>query len=140
MARWYDLPGLLDKAVQLWKEGRPATYIAAELPVPGLTRNAVLGKLFRMGLARQPNRVPHRARTYVIKRERRVTVLRPAGPPKPKPPICTDGPFIYETTGCRYAIGERDGQHTFCNHEQQDGSSYCPYHAEVCQPKRRMAA
>lgn len=137
---WYKQPDLLEMAVRLWKEGRPATYIAAEIPWPGLTRNAVLGKLYRMGLARIPNRVPHRTRTYTIKRERRVIVQRPAGPPKPKPPVCTEGTFIYETTGCRYAIGERDGQHTFCNHEQEQGSSYCPYHAELCQPKRRMAA
>lgn len=137
--RWHDVPGLLDMAVRLWKEGRPASFIAAELPWPGLTRNAVLGKLWRIGVPRRPGSSPNIGKRYTIRRERRVTVLRPAGPPKPKPPICTDGVFIYEITGCRYAIGERDGKHTFCNHEQQDGSSYCPYHAELCQPRRRAA-
>lgn len=140
---WFLIPGLLDKAVQLWKEGRPASYIAAELPVPGLGRSAIIGKLNRMGLARQPGKTPHKTRSYLRKdRRHHVTTARPAGPPKPVAPPVTDGEFIYHLAprGCRYAIGERDGQHTFCNHEQEQGSSYCPYHAELCQPKRRMAA
>jgi GcrA cell cycle regulator len=140
---WFFLPGLEDAAVRLWKEGRPASYIAAELPVPGLTRSAVMGRLHRLGLARQPGGVPHRSRTYVRKpKPPKLAIVRPAGPPKPVEPPRTDGAFIYNLAprGCRYAIGERDGQHTFCNHTQQDGSSYCSYHAELCQPKRRLAA
>jgi hypothetical protein len=140
---WFLIPGLLDKAVQLWKEGRPASYIAAELPVPGLGRSAIIGKLNRMGLARQPGKVPHRSRSYVYKpRPPKLAIVRRVGPPKPVAPPVTDGAFIYDLAprGCRYAIGERDGKHTFCNHEQQDGSSYCPFHAELCQPKRRLAA
>ena len=136
---WFDHPGLLDKAVQLWKEGRPASFIVEAMGIPGLSRCAVIGKLNRLGLARQPGRNAGRTWTWKNRGKNKVTTFVP----KPKleaPP--SDGTFIYELAprGCRYAIGERDGQHTFCNHTQQDGSSYCPYHAELCQPKRRLAA
>ena len=41
------------KLTTLWKEGRTAAWIARALG-PGVSRSAVLGKVYRLGLARGP--------------------------------------------------------------------------------------
>lgn len=49
MAEW--TPEIQDKVAALWKEGKSATEIATELGGE-ISRNAVLGRIYRMGLAR----------------------------------------------------------------------------------------
>jgi GcrA cell cycle regulator len=45
-----------DSAIRLWREGRSAAFIAAELET--ITRNAVVGLMHRMGI-RSPKLNPH---------------------------------------------------------------------------------
>ena len=53
----------IDRLKTLWLEGRTAEQIAAELK-NGITRSAVLGKVYRMGLsAGRPARPPVRSPT-----------------------------------------------------------------------------
>lgn len=103
-----------------------------------LTKNAVCGKIHNLCCA---GKLASRGGKPPVAYRRPPVARKPPGVKIIAPPI-TDGEFIYNLAprGCRYAIGERDGKHTFCNHQQQDGSSYCPYHTEVCQPSRRVAA
>lgn len=46
-------PERTEKLIALWKEGRTAVWIARALG-PGVSRCAVLGKVYRLGLARGP--------------------------------------------------------------------------------------
>jgi hypothetical protein len=62
-----------DRAAALWKQGRSASTIAAELNV---ARGAVMGRLARLGLLRTERELPPRASTPATK---------PAPPTKPKP-------------------------------------------------------
>lgn len=65
----------------LWRAGRSASEIAKALG--GVTRNAVIGKIHRLGLAgRMPPTAPRRKRTDPSRR----APLRVAGPAKPPPP------------------------------------------------------
>lgn len=81
----------------MWAEGRTSKAIADRL---GCTRNAVLGKVHRLGLARNPGSSPKRVRELTpaerqaidARREaerqeaRELATLRPAPRPKPSPP------------------------------------------------------
>ena len=72
-------PEKTQRLIILWKEGRTAAWIARALG-PGVSRCAVLGKVYRLGLAREPE-------------ARRV---RPAAPPRAKQPreaIAASRPF-----------------------------------------------
>lgn len=95
-----------DATEKLWREGYSASQIAAHLDAAfnaGLTRNAVIGKLHRMGLTREdrrgrkpkahwktPRRTPCKSAIRFGKGE---TVAKPSWTPKdikpdaPKPPI-----------------------------------------------------
>lgn len=51
--RW--TPARISTMMRMWDRGDTASDIAAEL---GMTRSAVLGKIFRLGLSRHPNGRP----------------------------------------------------------------------------------
>lgn len=116
---------------RLWREGLSATEIALRLP--GATRNAVLGKLHRMGLlggrrvtGRQPTRAParsQRARNSVRQPPRRRRM------PGPEP---LEGLVArLEALGphaCRWPIGDpRTPGFRFCG-RPAGPRSYCPVH------------
>ncbi|MGQ7792349.1 GcrA family cell cycle regulator [Faunimonas sp. B44] len=150
---------------RLWQEGRSASQIAAEL-AGGVTRNAVIGKIHRLGLSGrgQP--------TSTVKRQRRTAVAATPAPRKPRMhpvagalaldtiedvemlpvvqhknavvvPIAKRLPIekLTEHT-CKWPIG--DPGHSdfhFCGHQSLEGLPYCEYHAGVAyqtpDPRRR---
>lgn len=151
----------VDLLRKLWQEGLSASQIAAELG--GVTRNAVIGKVHRLGLSGrgQP--------TTTIKRQRRVqspaarrmrqaqsvgalalqsdTELLPAVVMRPREVVVV--PIAKRLTieklterTCKWPIGDpgRDDFH-FCGHDSLDGLPYCEYHAGVAyqapDPRRR---
>ncbi|MEX2126940.1 MAG: GcrA family cell cycle regulator [Xanthobacteraceae bacterium] len=124
----------------LWADGESATEIAVELG-GGLTRNAVIGKVHRLGLAGR----------------RRVSAFRVPKPKKPRPPaslnrfpragVTTEPAPIEEAlpppeakrlsildltmTTCRFPLGDpgADG-FAYCGCETES-PPYCPYHDRV---------
>ena len=135
---WTD--ARVERLKKLWGEGLSASQIAGRLG--GVTRNAVISKVHRLGLSGRTTTQP---RTRITSKK-----PRKAQPPKPppQPPESALEPDLpperveivvpeAERVGvagvkrdqCRWPIGDplQPGFH-FCHHTKTPGSSYCPYH------------
>ena len=138
---------------KLWLDGLSASQIAKQLG--GVTRNAVIGKVHRLGLSGRA--APSQPTRPVFKAPR---APRPAAPPAPRrieaaaaahhapaPPP----PSFYEEPGsatvltlgahmCKWPIGDpaSDG-FTFCGRRsEREGGPYCSEHARVAyQPQQK---
>lgn len=139
---------------KLWQEGLSASQIAGELG--GITRNAVIGKVHRLGLsgraktAPTPNATPRRPRTPAQPSRPRFLVQgnaalapvidrAPVAPPQPKPvaevePITCERVTIMELRECmcRWPLGDPTrADFRFCGAKSNPGAPYCDYHARV---------
>ena len=144
---------------KLWQEGRSASQIAAELGL-GVTRNAVIGKVHRLGLAGRPKpavaaqvRMKPKLVTRPVEERAKVetvfdTVVTPL-PIAPKPAIAlvaqqSSGdvviPFSERVTimdlresSCRWPMGDpTNPEFRFCGARTgQDGSPYCLAHSRL---------
>lgn len=107
----------------------------AELVGHGVTRNAVIGRCTRLGLARL-------ARTPAIRKERRPRLVgrdsktrKPptkefASPPVPVVPL--NIPFIeLERRHCREIVGKDGFMSLSCGHPVVADSSYCRWHHAI---------
>lgn len=134
----------IEALMLLWREGFSSPQIAKSLG--GITRNAVIGKLYRLGMA-------GRAQVYkpVVKPMRRRTAPRRAPqPPKPAPalpgalaPIAALAPLLLETgkpavvltatdAMCKYGIGDPlEPDFAFCGRAVTGGHSWCAAHAKL---------
>ena len=138
---------------KLWQDGLSASQIAGELG--GVTRNAVIGKVHRLGLSGrgQPTSSIKRARRprqigSVPRRPRRATSvgsaalkldmdLAPERYLRPQEvvviPIAKklSIEMLTEKT-CKWPIGDptQEDFH-FCGHDSTEGTPYCTYHASV---------
>lgn len=124
---------------KLWAEGMTANVIAERLG--GLSRSAVLGKVFRLRLH------PVEARKALSKavvspnrrRSRRRTVVQPV--PRPSRRRMT----LLELTNdcCRWPSGDPGTpSFFFCGTPEADfarGMPYCPRHAQIAYPAQRAA-
>lgn len=144
---------------KLWLDGRSASQISGELG-GGVTRNAVIGKVHRMGLsgrARGPDPAPATPIRPRDKQPARPQVIRPAGPavrgnlalaitPRPAPqpaPRPADEVVIpiservtlmeLRETMCRWPLGDpTQMDFRFCGLKSPAlGGPYCAYHAGV---------
>lgn len=134
MARRLGLPKKRDfwigakpsKLEELWKAGVSASRIAAEL---GCTRNAVMGRLNRVGLLRNGG-LPARIT--------RVKTPRAPRPAKIIPPEITDQEIpveqrvsLLELTRdtCRWPVGDpQEEGFFFCGAKPEKSGPYCPAH------------
>lgn len=130
---------------KLWAEGKSATVIAQ---IFGTTRNAVLGKRNRLGLAKRETlvagtrkrehaampraRAPRMAR---LPREPRMN-FKPAAfvpvvvaLPEPSTEFRCDFRDLDREKQCHFPHGDSDFQ--FCGHPKTRGP-YCDYHAALC--------
>lgn len=119
------------------------------------SRNAVISKLHRSGIV-TIREAPKRAKGQrlgsavagsVLKPTKDVTASRgasarvkafkdglglkrtePKALPMPDPGAPAEGLTFMELElrHCRFAVGERDGEHIFCGADRQPGSAYCP--------------
>lgn len=140
----------------LWSAGLSASQVAERLG--GLTRNAVIGKVHRMGLAaRSPNRklrdTRKRSERYAAKRQERLLKMRAKARGKAKavgqraimaalregatPLPMADAPSPHpvkhddlEPHHCRWPIGDpREPEFHFCGATKVTGLPYCTGHA-----------
>jgi len=141
---------------KLWAEGLSASQIAAELG--NVTRNAVIGKVHRLGLSGRAK--PTRS---AVSRPRRMRPPRPRGEPgyttignvalkadsgalpqaRPKPeraPVAelvipkAERKTIMQLTErtCKWPIGDPgDEEFYFCGRRSESGMPYCDYHARI---------
>ena len=134
-------PEKITQLTQLWAVGRTCSQIAAV--IPGSTRNSIIGKVRRIGLANRAPSGPRRAKGSRKPRQQTlVAILRPTQEPVPleePPPIrlqgSTDGLVrLVDLTKmvCRWPVGDpRAKDFHFCGHKPKEGAIYCPYHCSV---------
>ena len=125
----------VEQLKQLWADGLSASQIARQLG--GVTRNAVIGKVHRLGLA---------GRATPARAERpRMQVARRIARPRPQPiiqvPIIERDPVVDEqgrkTTVltisdrmCKWPIGDPSTtEFHFCGHPPKVNSPYCDAHS-----------
>ncbi|WP_026379447.1 GcrA family cell cycle regulator [Afifella pfennigii] len=141
----------VDLLKKLWQEGLSASQIAGELG--GVTRNAVIGKIHRLGLSGrgQPTSIIKRARrtrSAPAPRQRRTVTIGATAlqaeeevemVPELRPahsvvvPIAKRLPIekLTERT-CKWPIGDpSDEDFHFCGCDSLEGLPYCEYHAGV---------
>lgn len=151
---------------KLWNEGLSASQVAAELG-GGISRNAVIGKIHRLGLAERA-KAPSAPRPRVAKAARSQAPARISSPsvignvalaltprahvaPAPRPDEDVVIPISERVTlmelresMCRWPMGDpTTPEFRFCGAKSPAGSGpYCSYHAQVAyQPaqERRRA-
>jgi len=149
-------PEITQRLIFLWKEGRTAAWIAGALG-PGVSRCAVLGKVYRLGLARGPE--ARRARPAAPPRAKRpreeISVSQPAarqsGPRKVRTAAHSATTIVTPTSPtttilavgfgqCRWPYGH-SGEASFglCGRSVARGA-FCAAHAEVGYQKRSCTA
>jgi GcrA cell cycle regulator len=151
-ATWTD--DRVELLKKLWSDGLSASQIAAEMG--GVTRNAVIGKVHRLGLSgrgktstagtprpRKPRVASHPAANVV-------TRGNPALAPRPAPrPVTASLPDLIEEevvvplservtimelreTMCRWPLGDpTTPEFRFCGSKCITGLPYCTYHARI---------
>ncbi|MEZ5891907.1 MAG: GcrA family cell cycle regulator [Parvularculaceae bacterium] len=136
----------------LWAEGLSAAQIANKMG--GVTRNAVIGKVHRLGLSGRatPAKPQRGCGPTLERRDETVTVAKPVRteikPLIPEPesiaPVVLDSGdkttvVTIKNNMCKWPIGDpaKDDFH-FCGQPAPAGKSYCPYHARLAfQPPQR---
>lgn len=151
-------------AEALWTQGLSARAIAKRLG-GGLTRNAVIGRMHRLGHRRNANGLSQtfgKAASIALRKRRRPKatelslnvggIVIKGGPLPPEPPkpekllslfAVTE---IEEATGvrlCRFPFGDpKTPGFGFCGCPAAAGSSYCPGHHHLCMtppvPRKRQ--
>jgi len=140
---------------KLWLEGLSASQIAKQLG--GVTRNAVIGKVHRLGLSgraapSQPSRstfkAPRAPRPVSVPQPRRLEAHAPA--PAPRPILIDEAPGTATvlTLGahmCKWPIGDPSADSfTFCGRRNEGDGPYCAQHAQVAyqpaQSKKKSGA
>jgi GcrA cell cycle regulator len=126
----------VERLRRLWLEKTlSASEIASEF---GVTRNAVLGKVFRLGLigTRKPNRHPNaptgrqpRPRIRTWKPPRSTTVEPTLDDETMQEFLALDFSELTPKT-CRYPHGEAV-PYEFCGQPVRDGSPYCAHHHAI---------
>lgn len=129
---WTDERTLLVET--LWRQGLSASQIAKKLGA--VTRNAVIGKVHRLGIAKRD--MPSTPRIRTKPAQRRVYAKKPALVVYSEPPedmgketILTLGAHM-----CRWPIGI--GPYTYCG--AHTDKTYCGYHHALGHVAKKHAA
>ena len=129
----------IERLRTLWKEGRTAEEVAHEL-ANGITRSAVLGKVYRMGLSAGRAAPPVKPRPERRSRAERAPARPAVGLGQMDPPV-PDRDRVSERgrasimtirrTDCRWPLGDpRSPAFSLCGRPAVRGS-YCGVHAEI---------
>ena len=143
-ANWSD--ERVEQLKSLWTEGLSASQIARALG--GVTRNAVIGKVHRLGLAGRAS--PSRSERPRVPMAPKTQIARthvPAAPVVEEDPLqLDDGNFATVLTisdrMCRWPIGDPAAtEFHFCGRSPKSGSPYCEAHArKAYQPQQTRAS
>ena len=150
----------VERLKKLWIDGLSASQIAAELG-EGVTRNAVIGKVHRLGLSgrgkpagsgtprprKTAPRAPSAPTTLDAFRRRGATVLAAARAPQPEPepafePLPEEEVVIpmservtimeLRDSMCRWPLGDPSSpDFRFCGLRSHTSAPYCGYHARI---------
>jgi GcrA cell cycle regulator len=121
---------------RLWTDGLSCSQIAMRIGM-GCTRNAVIGKVHRLGLSgritpARPIRVGH-----IRKPKIRILgpKIKPGKLPKELPPPAPERKIplaLLSSTTCRYPLGDPKAEtFGFCGCDPKEGSPYCEFHARL---------
>lgn len=144
----------IEQLKALHAKSMSCSLIAAEIGC-GFTRNAIIGKLHRMGLSNAASTVRkhkwgNRPRAEKSVTRKTIRVVRANGNSdrmhfmeSPETDIaalrCIEVDPLHvpliDLDGCRYPYGE--GPFTFCNHPKFEGSSYCGPHFALARTSTR---
>lgn len=127
----------VEELKRLWAEGHSASQIAARMG--GVTRNAVIGKVHRLGLSGRA--APAKPKTVATEK---VSPVEPVSQPSPLRHVLRDLPPITELGNdrmtvssigsgqCKWPIGDpaSDDFH-FCGQAATGGKPYCAYHVQL---------
>jgi GcrA cell cycle regulator len=123
----------VELAKSLWLEGWTAPAIAAQLG-NGFSRNAVIGKMHRLGLVRQKS--PPEPEKKPKTESKRLVLQRSPTPPVPyKPmPVPKNMPKPKNLTlmqrrddQCHFLTGDA----RYCGHPVRPGTRYCEGHCQI---------
>ena len=138
---------------KLWQDGLSASQIAKQLG--GVTRNAVIGKVHRLGLSGRATPSKPQRTVFKAPRPARPAAASPSAPRRIAEPVSsaahpapTPVRYVDETPGtatvltlgahmCKWPIGDPSlDSFTFCGRRSSDGP-YCNDHARVAyQPQQ----
>ena len=132
----------VEQLKNLWTEGLSASQIARALG--GVTRNAVIGKVHRLGLAGRAT--PARVDRPRLPSAPRVSMRAHH---VPEPPVVEEAPITLDDGShatvltindrmCRWPIGDpSENEFHFCGRKPKGGSPYCEAHArKAYQPQQ----
>jgi GcrA cell cycle regulator len=139
---------------KLWADGLSASQIAAELG--GVTRNAVIGKVHRLGLSGRSKSTSQPAQSRARRSSTRSNASQPrtarampksgsrtatqtsavasesvkADIPQPTPKMISL--LQLNELTCRFPVGDpQTDDFGFCGHSVRDGDKYCEYHCRL---------
>ena len=136
----------VDTLMTMAAEGKTFSQIGAVL---GVTRSCAIGKYQRIRVARghvptprkrvlsgeapAPRKVPSSRKLPSMPATASTVAPMPAKIALPVPaPLSGPAVGLLDVTGCKWPLHEDAsliGGYAFCNHDKDEGSSYCPYHA-----------
>ena len=149
----------VEELKKLWSEGLSASQIAKQLG--GVTRNAVIGKVHRLGLSGRATPSRPARRTVKPSRPRTTTnasspaTARATSPARPaastpapttapvEPAVLPSGEFATVLTlrdsMCKWPIGDpAQAEFRFCGRKTDAGHAYCDAHSDMAyQPSQR---
>ena len=133
----------------LWREGLSAAQIAVRLG--GVTRNAVLGKIHRLGLSERAV-TPRRGGQRPVSVRPRSIPRRPPSRPKPVAAAAVDVPERVEGPGlatsvlqlgahmCHWPIGDPlSSDFSFCGRHVEGPGPYCLAHRRIAHRPGKLA-
>jgi GcrA cell cycle regulator len=143
----------VEELKKLWAEGLSASQIAKK--IGGVTRNAVIGKVHRLGLSgraapsrpsSRPARAPKPRVAASTPVKSKVPAPRKAVEPTvtaPDPEPLPNGEFATVLTlkdsMCKWPLGDpASGDFRFCGHRTKAGDAYCEAHSQIAyQPQQK---
>jgi hypothetical protein len=121
------------RIAEMWNLGLPSSVIAEDV---GLTRNSVIGAVYRL---RQKGEILIKAedkRTHVFRPKKPLAIRKNI----PKPPVLGKPVGIMKLTpqSCRYIVSDEGVEETLYCNKPIDKESYCAEHYKLCYvPHRR---
>jgi GcrA cell cycle regulator len=141
---------------KLWQDGLSASQIAKQLG--GVTRNAVIGKVHRLGLSGRATPSKPQRTVFKAPRPARPAAAAPSLPRRVAEPVTATPParYVEEKPGtatvltlgahmCKWPIGDPSlDNFTFCGRRSEEHGPYCHEHAQVAyqpaQAKKKSSA